>query len=119
MSKPTIEEILVPKPEARPRIYAYAIADAAHAGQLKVGQTTRDVKQRVAEQLKTASIKNYRIELDESAARDDGTVFSDHEVRAALMKKKIASVELEWMRCTVKDVQTVLTELRTGQKLTG
>ena len=49
MSKP-IEEILAPKPVARPRIYAYSIADAAHAGQLKVGQTTRDVKQRVAEQ---------------------------------------------------------------------
>ena len=90
MSKP-IEEILAPKPEARPRIYAYSIADAAHAGQLKVGQTTRDVKQRVAEQLKTASIKNYRIELDESAARDDGTVFSDHEVRTALVKKKYGS----------------------------
>ena len=118
MSKP-IEEILAPKPVARPRIYAYSIADAAHAGQLKVGQTTRDVKQRVAEQLKTASIKNYRIELDESAARDDGTVISDHEVRAALVKKKFENVELEWMRCTVKDVQTVLTELRTGQKLTG
>ncbi len=27
----TIEEILAPKPEARPRIYAYAIADQAHA----------------------------------------------------------------------------------------
>ena len=53
MSK-TIEEILAPKPAARPRIYAYAIADKAHAGLLKVGQTTRDVKQRVAEQLKTA-----------------------------------------------------------------
>ena len=118
MSKP-IEEILVPKPEARPRVYAYSIADIAHAGQLKVGHTTRDVKQRVAEQLKTARIKNYRIELDESAARDDGTVFSDHEVRAALVKKKFENVELEWMRCTVKDVQTVLTELRTGQKLTG
>ena len=49
----TIEEILAPKPEARPRIYAYSIADKAHAGLLKVGQTTRDVKQRVAEQLKT------------------------------------------------------------------
>jgi hypothetical protein len=118
MSKP-IEEILAPKPVARPRIYAYSIADAAHAGKLKVGQTTRDVKQRVAEQLKTASIKNYCIELDESAARDDGTVFSDHEVRAVLVKKKFEKVELEWMRCTVKDVQTVLTELRTGQKLTG
>ena len=52
MSK-TIEEILAPKPEARPRIYAYSIDDKAHAGLLKVGQTTRDVKRRVAEQLKT------------------------------------------------------------------
>jgi hypothetical protein len=118
MSKP-IEDILVPKPLARPRIYAYSIADAAHAGQLKVGQTTRDVKQRVSEQLKTARIKNYRIELDESAARDDGTVISDHEVRAALLKKKFERVDLEWVRCAVKDVQTVITELRTGQKLTG
>ena len=47
MSK-TIDEILAPKPEARPRIYAYSIADRAHSGLLKVGQTTRDVKQRVA-----------------------------------------------------------------------
>ncbi|MEI6251108.1 MAG: hypothetical protein WCP54_08120, partial [Actinomycetes bacterium] len=30
MSK-TIAEILTPKPEARPRIYAYSIADKAHA----------------------------------------------------------------------------------------
>jgi hypothetical protein len=118
MSK-TIEEILSPKPEARPRIYAYAIADKAHAGLLKVGQTTREVKQRVAEQLKTANIKNYRIELDEAAERNDGTTFTDHEVRAALIKKGFENTELEWMRCTVKDVKTVLTELRTGQRFTG
>ena len=61
MSKPTIEDILAPKPEARPRIYAYAIADVAHEGQLKVGQTTRDVKRRIAEQLKTAAIENFSI----------------------------------------------------------
>ena len=73
----TIDEILAPKPDARPRIYAYSIADAAHKGQLKVGQTTRDVKRRVAEQLKTAAIQNFTIELDEPAERDDGTVFSD------------------------------------------
>ena len=77
MSK-TIDEILAPKPAARPRIYAYAIADAAHTGLLKIGQTTRDVKQRVAEQLKTAAIQNYTIVLDESAEREDGTIFSDH-----------------------------------------
>ena len=119
MSRPSIEEILAPKPQARPRIYAYSIADAAHKGLLKVGQTTRDVKQRVAEQLKTAAIKNYRIELDESAECNDGSIFSDHEVRAALVRKGSAKVELEWVRCTVKDVKAVLIELRTGQKFAG
>ena len=43
MTKP-IEEILAPKPEARPRIYAYSIADKAHKGLLKTGQTTRNVQ---------------------------------------------------------------------------
>lgn len=119
MNSPSIEEILAPKPEARPRIYAYSIADQAHAGLLKVGQTTRDVKQRVAEQLKTANIKNYTIVLDEAAGRADGTTFTDHEVRAALAKKGFEKAALEWMRCTVKDVKTVLTELRTRQRFTG
>jgi hypothetical protein len=117
MSK-TIEEILAPKPEARPRIYAYSIDDKAHKGLLKVGQTTRDVKQRVAEQLKTAAIKNYTIELDESAERDDGSIFSDHEVRAALVKKGFEKVELEWMRCS-QGRKDCLAELRTGQRFTG
>ena len=119
MNKPTVEEILAPKPTARPRIYAYTIADEDHAGLLKVGQTTRDVTLRVAEQLKTAAIKNYTIVLDEAAERDDGSIFSDHEVRAALVKKGLENPELEWVRCTVEDVKTVLTELRTGQRLTG
>jgi hypothetical protein len=115
----TIDEILAPKPKAQPRIYAYSIDDAAHRGLLKVGQTTRDVKQRVAEQLRTAAIKNYTIELDEPAVRNDGTFFSDREVRAAPVKKGFENVELEWMRCSVEDVKTVITELRTGQRLTG
>jgi len=114
-----IEEILAPKPEARPRIYAYSINDKAHKGLLKVGQTTRNVKQRVAEQLKTASIKNYTIELDEPADRDDGTIFSDHDVRAALVRKKFVNADLEWMRCSLRDLKTVLTELRTGRQFTG
>src|SRR6266511_2150518 len=107
MSK-TIEEILAPKPEARPRIYAYSIADEAHAGLL-----------RVAEQLKPAAIKNFKIELDEPAERDDGTIITDHQVRAALAKKRFQNVELEWMRCTVEDLKTVLAELRTGKTFTG
>lgn len=119
MNKPSIEEILAPKPEARLRIYAYTIDDDGHRGQLKVGQTTRDVRQRVAEQLKTAAIKNFTIVLNEPAEREDGSVFTDHQVRSALIRKGIERVDGEWMRCTIADVQTVLTELRTGQKFTG
>jgi hypothetical protein len=118
MTKP-IEEILAPRPAARLRIYAYSIADAEHAGLLKIGQTTRDVQQRVADQLRTAAIRNYRIELDEPAERDDGSLFSDHEVRATLARKGFEKVMLEWMRCTIEDVKTALLELRTGQRYTG
>ncbi len=119
MMNKTIDEILSPKPQARPRIYAYSINDKDHAGMLKIGQTTRDVKKRVAEQLKTAAIKNFRIELESEAIRDDGTVFSDHEVRARLIQKKFINPTLEWISCSVGDVKTVIAELKTGQKLSG
>lgn len=117
--RPPIDEVLTPKPEVRPRIYAYSIADEAHKGLLKVGQTTRDVKQRIGEQLKTAAITNYTIELDEPADRHDGTIITDHTVRDALRRKGFANPQLEWMKCTVADVKTVLTELRTGRQFTG
>jgi len=115
----SLEEILAPKPEARPRIYAYTIDDPAHDGLLKIGQTTRDVKQRVAEQLKTARIKNFRIEIDETAEREDGSVFTDHQVRAALIRKRFENPEGEWVRCSVKDLKTVLHEMRTGTLISG
>jgi hypothetical protein len=113
MSKP-IDVVLAPKPDAKPRIYAYSIDAPSHAGLLKIGQTTRDVRRRVAEQLKTAAI-GYRIELDEDAAREDGSVISDFEVRAALVKRGFENVMQEWVRCTVTDIRSVMLELRTGR----
>lgn len=118
MSK-SVEDILEPKPQARPRIYAYTIDDLAHDGLLKVGQTSRDVRARVKEQLRTAAITNYRIELDEPAERPDGSAITDFEVRDALKAKGFENPTLEWMRCSIGDVQTVLTELHTGQKRSG
>ncbi|WP_326547815.1 DEAD/DEAH box helicase family protein [Mycolicibacterium sp. ND9-15] len=115
----SIEELLPEKPEARLRIYAYSIDDQDHAGQLKIGQTTQDVKTRVAQQLKTAAIKNYTIQIDESAERDDGSVFTDHQVRTRLKQKGFANPQLEWMKCSVADVLTVLVELSSGQELSG
>jgi hypothetical protein len=76
------------------------------------------VKKRIAEQTKTAAIK-FKVELNELAERDDGTNFTDYQVRARLKEKGFANSELEWMRCSVADVQTVLTELRTGVRLSG
>ena len=117
---PKSEEIIfAPKPKGPLRIYAYSIQDEAHRGLLKVGQTIREVKNRVSEQVKTAAIKNYKIELDELAERQDGSLFTDHDVRSTLVRKGFANTELEWMRCSVKDVKTVLAELRMGQRFSG
>jgi len=111
----TLEDLLPEKSVSRLRIYAYEIHDDAHAGQLKVGQTTQDVKVRVAQQLKTAAIENYTIVLDESAERSDGTVFRDFEVRKRLEEKGFAKATLEWMQCGVDDVKAAIAELRAGQ----
>jgi hypothetical protein len=114
-----IEELLPEKPDARLRIYAYSIEDGAHEGMLKIGQTTQAVKSRVEQQLKTALVKDFTIHVDESAERADGSVFTDHEVRARLRDKGFAKADLEWMYCSPVDVQVALTELRTGQHFTG
>jgi hypothetical protein len=118
MTKP-IDDLLPLKPVGRPKIYAYAIDDQAHQGLLKVGQTTQEVKARVAQQLKTAAIRNFEIVLDEPADRPDGSVFRDHDVREKLRVKGFANPTLEWMKCSVNDVHTAIAELRAGVSYEG
>ena len=115
----SIDELMPKRPEGQLRIYAYAIHDEQHAGWLKVGQTTQDVKTRVAQQVKTAAVTNYTIEVDESALRDDGTFIRDFDMRERLKAKGFANPTLEWMECTVADVLTAITELRTGLTVSG
>lgn len=117
MSRPIVD-VLSPRPDIRPRIYAYSIDAESHIGLLKIGQTVRDVKTRVAEQLRTSTIK-YEIVLDEPAEREDGSIITDHQVRAALRKKGFKEGRLEWVRCSLPDVITVLDELRSGQRFAG
>lgn len=114
-----VDDLLPEKQSARLRIYAYSIADDAHAGLLKIGQTTQDVKKRVAQQLKTAAIENYEIVLDEPADRTDGTVFRDFDVRERLKQKGFANPRLEWMRCSVEDVRLAIAELRANKAYEG
>ena len=118
MTKP-IEDLLPAKPKGRLRIYAYSIEDANHDGMLKIGQTTKSVKSRVEEQLKTALVKHYTVHVDEPAERADGSTFSDHDVRARLAEKGFPKVDLEWMTCSNIDVKVAIAELRTGTAYEG
>jgi len=115
----SLEELMPERTQARLRIYAYSIQDDAHQGLLKVGQTTQGAKKRVGQQLNIAGIKNFTIELDESAERLDGSVFTDYEVRNRLKSKGFENPELEWMKCSFADVLTAITELREGLRLSG
>ena len=119
MSRP-IEELLPEKPEARLRIYAWSTNEIKkYEGCLKVGQTTlKDVNVRIRQSQGVAPVK-YKLEIDESAEREDGTVFRDSAVRERLKANGFENVELEWMRCTAQDVAVAITELKTGQAQVG
>ena len=118
MSKP-IEELLPDKPEARLRIYAWSTSEIEkYAGCLKVGHTTQDVNSRIIQSQGQARYK-YTLEVDEWAEREDGTIFRDSAVRERLKQKGFENVELEWMRCTPKDVLAAIKELQTGTARAG
>lgn len=117
MNRP-IDDILPPKPELTPRLYAYAIDAPSHAGLLKIGQTTRDVAQRIAEQTRTAGFVP-RIEWHDDATRDDGSRITDFELRAALAARRHNTIMGEWMRCTVADVRAALNDLRLRRTIEG
>jgi len=113
MSK-SIEELFPDKPKARLRIYAWSTQEIKKfEGCLKVGQTTKDVNTRIKQSQGVAQVP-YVLEIDESAEKDDGTVFRDSAVRERLKQKGFENVELEWMRCTAADVLTAVRELQTG-----
>ncbi len=120
MNKPTIEDILAPKPEARLRIYAWTPNDPppAYAGLIKVGQTTQaNVNDRIRQSQGQMS-QAYTVHVDAFAEREDGTGFRDGDVRQRLIEKGFENVVIgvsrEWMRCTPDEVKAALLELQKG-----
>jgi len=106
-----------PRPKSRPTIYAYADTNPQYAGLLKVGYTTVDAQSRVAQQYPTKKPGKppYRIVLEESAMRNDGTVFTDHDVHRMLRINGVKNPDGEWFRCTVAQVKAAIVAVRTGQ----
>ena len=106
-----------PRPASRPTIYAYEDTNPQYAGMLKVGYTTVGARERVARQYPTLRPGKlpYRIVMEESAMRNDGSVFTDHDVHKMLRNNGIRNPEGEWFRCTVDDVKAAVIAVRTGQ----
>lgn len=103
-----------PRPEANPTIYVYELIGVpTHIGLLKVGYTVRASEKRIDEQTKTAGIK-YKILLEESAMRNDGSAFIDKDVHRLLRNKKIKNPEGEWFKCTLKEIKSALIEIKSG-----
>ena len=107
-----------PRPDATPTIYAYSDSNPQYKGLLKIGFTNLNARIRVEQQypVKKPGPRPYRIVLEESAMRNDGTVFTDHEVHKYLRKKGFLNPEGEWFRCGVEDVRAALIAIKSGIK---
>jgi hypothetical protein len=110
------KEFFPPRPSTNPTIYAYELVGVStHKELIKIGFTSRDAFSRVSEQLRTSGLK-YTIVFEESAMRNDGSSFTDHDIHRLLRKQGFANPEGEWFKCTLKDLQKAIREVKTGER---
>ena len=96
------------KSESQPKIYAYRDKHNPDLkGLLKVGYTTQDTITRIHQQYQIVKPSGdpVNIVFEESAMRQDGTVFTDHEVHRMLLRMGCQKVAGEWFSCTPEDVK--------------
>src|SRR3989338_8232208 len=110
-------EFFPQRPDSKPTIYAYEDTNPQYNGLLKIGYTTVDVQARVVQQYPTLRPGKppYKIVFEESAMRNDGTVFTDHEVHGFLGSRGIKNPNGEWFKCSVKEVKAAVIAVRSGQ----
>ena len=111
------------KSAANPIIYAYSDPRFPHC--LKVGYTDRPIEERMKEHYPTLlpnGDKPYTVHLTESAMRDDGSIFMDHDVHKILELRGIHALKdktgkkTEWFKCNLNDVKAAIVAVKTGQK---
>jgi hypothetical protein len=111
------KEFFPQRPDSRPTIYAYADTNPEYRGLIKVGYTTVSIQKRLAQQYPTLRPGKlpYRIVLEESAMRNDGSAFSDHDVHRYLRSKGIKNPDGEWFECSVEAIRAAVIAVRTGE----
>ena len=96
-----------------PRIYAYI--DEHFPDMLKIGYTNRTAIERIKEQYPIKQPRQtWELILDIIALRNDGTYYTDHNIHKRLENKGFHREEGEWFRCTLKDLEAVIIEEKTG-----
>ncbi len=103
------------RPAAQPMIYAYRDHNPDHEGFLKVGYTAIEVEKRIAQQfpvIQPGEGKPWTTVFAESAMREDGSSFKDHEVHKRLEHNGYENVGGEWFRCDVSAVRNAWLEVR-------
>ena len=108
-------EFFPKKSEITPTIYGYSLPnDTTRIGQLKIGDTNRTAQQRIKEQI-GATRSEFVIKLEESAMRNDGSIFRDYQIHDYLSSKGFYNPEGEWFECTVEDVLAAIIALKSGE----
>lgn len=112
------KDFFPPRPEATPTIYAYEDTNPQFKGLLKVGYTAKSAQERVAAQYPTLrpGAAPYHIVFENSAMKNDGTVFDDHEVHRYLRSHGVKNPNGEWFACSVKEVQAAYIAVKTGER---
>lgn len=110
------KDFFPPRPEANPTIYAYRDTNPQYKGLLKVGFTSVAAEKRVAEQYPTLRPGElpYKIILEHSAMRNDGSSFTDREIHRYLRKKGVPNPKGEWFECSAQDVKAAILAVRDG-----
>ena len=104
-----------PRPAANPTIYAYELTDVtSHTDRLKIGYTSRNSQDRIAEQLKTSRVA-YKVVLEEAAMRNDGSAFTDRDIHRYLRQQGISNPEGEWFQCTVDQIKAAILAIKSGE----
>ena len=70
-----------------PIIYAYTETSSKYKNLIKIGYTTQTIEERMSQHYPTSGpegLARYNVLLIETAMRDDGTSFKDHEVHKVL-----------------------------------
>jgi hypothetical protein len=116
MALKTSKELFSERPNINPTIYAYTDDNPKYSGLLKIGYTTTNAEKRVSEQYPTKrpGAKPWKIVFEESAMKNDGSSFDDHEVHRYLRRKGIKNPNGEWFLCSIEQLQAAILSIKTG-----